>query len=129
ARNAVNADVATGMDAAIDQLEGDPEVWAGVVTGVGPVFSAGADLKAIAAGQADSLSTPGGGFGGIVRKARTKPLIAAVDGAALACGCDIALACDQIGASAAGSFVLHELKRSLLAAAGGMFRLPRALAP
>src|SRR5688500_9226385 len=83
ARNAVNSDVAAGIEAAIDKLEGDPEVWVGILTGEGPVFSAGADLKAIASGQGDSLSTRTGGFGGIVRKARTKPVIAAVDGAAL----------------------------------------------
>src|SRR5436190_8034477 len=99
ARNAVNAEVAAGMDAAIDKLEGDSEVWAGVVTGAGPVFSAGADLKAIAAGEGSSLSTSAGGFGGITRKPRTKPLIAAVNGPALAGGCEIALSCDLIVAA------------------------------
>lgn len=129
ARNAVNADVAAGMEAAIDRLEADPEVWVGVVTGEGPVFSAGADLKAIAAGQAAALSTERGGFGGITRRERTKPIVAAVDGPALAGGCEIALACDLIVASGAASFGLPEVKRSLVAAAGGLFRLPRALPP
>jgi enoyl-CoA hydratase len=129
ARNAVNAAVAFGMEAAIDRLEADPEVWVGVVSGEGPVFSAGADLKAIAAGEGDSLSTLTGGFAGITRKARTKPLIAAVNGPALAGGCEIALSCDLIVASRSATFGLPEVKRSLVAAAGGLFRLPRALPP
>src|SRR5689334_8554222 len=108
ARNAVNAAVASGMEAAIDKLEADPETWVGVVTGEGPVFSAGADLKAIAAGEGNTLSTPEGGFAGITRKAHAKPLIAAVDGPALAGGCEIALSCDLIVASTAATFGLPE---------------------
>ena len=129
ARNAVNAEVAAGMEAALDRLEADPEAWVGVVTGEGSVFSAGADLKAIAAGRGAELSTARGGFGGITRRERTKPVIAAVDGPALAGGCEIALACDLIVASSAAAFGLPEVKRSLVAAAGGLFRLPRALPP
>jgi enoyl-CoA hydratase len=129
ARNAVNGDVAKGMEAAIDQLEDDDEAWIGIVTGEGPVFSAGADLKAIAAGQAGDLQTERGGFAGIVRRERTKPLIAAVDGPALAGGCEITLACDLIVASRQASFGLPEVKRSLGAVAGGLFRLPRVLGP
>jgi enoyl-CoA hydratase len=129
ARNAVNGDVARGMEAAIDTLEADDDAWVGIVTGTGPVFCAGADLKAIAAGQAADLQTARGGFGGIVRRERTKPLIAAVDGPALAGGCEIALACDLIVASKAAAFGLPEVKRSLAAVAGGLFRLPRTLPP
>jgi enoyl-CoA hydratase len=129
ARNAVNGDVASGMEDAIDRLEDDPEAWVGVVAGDGPVFSAGADLKAIASGQVASLQTKRGGFGGIVRREREKPLIAAVDGPALAGGCEIALACDVIVASKAAAFGLPEVKRSLAAVAGGLFRLPRAVGP
>jgi enoyl-CoA hydratase len=129
ARNAVNGKVASGMEEAIDQLEASPDVWVGVVAGEGPVFSAGADLKAIAAGEAASLQTPRGGFGGITRRERTKPLVAAVDGPALAGGCEIALACDMIVASRRALFGLPEVKRSLMAAAGGLFRLPRTLGP
>ena len=129
ARNAVNGDVASGMEAALDRLEGDDEAWVGVLAGEGPVFSAGADLKAIASGQAAALQTERGGFGGIVRRDRDKPLIAAVDGPALAGGCEIALACDLIVASRAAAFGLPEVKRSLVAAAGGLFRLPRAVGP
>ena len=129
ARNAVNGDVASGMEAAIDRLEEDPDTWVGVVAGEGPVFSAGADLKAIASGQVATLQTKRGGFGGIVRRDRDKPLIAAVDGPALAGGCEIALACDIVVASKVAAFGLPEVKRSLAAVAGGLFRLPRAVGP
>lgn len=127
ARNAVNGDVAQGMEAALDRLEADDTLWIGIVSGTGPVFCAGADLKVISAGGTDSIHTNRGGFGGIARRDRMKPLIAAVDGPALAGGCEIALACDLIVASARASFGIPEVKRSLLAAAGGLFRLPRAL--
>jgi enoyl-CoA hydratase len=127
ARNAVNGDVANGMEAALDKLEEDPDIWVGVLTGNGPVFCAGADLKAIATGQAATIQTKRGGFGGLVQRDRAKPLIAAVDGPALAGGCELALACDLIVASTAARFGLPEVKRSLAAAAGGLFRLPRAI--
>jgi enoyl-CoA hydratase len=129
ARNAVNGDVANGMEAAIDRLEDDDETWVGIVAGEGPVFSAGADLKAISAGKAGELQTKRGGFAGIAQRERTKPLIAAVDGPALAGGCEIALSCDLIVASTAAAFGIPEVKRSLAAVAGGLFRLPRALGP
>jgi enoyl-CoA hydratase len=129
ARNAINGEVASGIESAIDRLEDDPDIWAGVLAGEGPVFSAGADLKAIAAGQARSLQTERGGFAGIVQRERSKPLVAAVDGAALAGGCEIVLACDLIVASRRAIFGLPEVKRSLVAAAGGLFRLPRGLGP
>lgn len=129
ARNAVNAEVAAELEAGIDRLEQDDELWVGIVAGAGPVFSAGADLKEIAAGRAAGLQTERGGFGGIAHRDRTKPLIAAVDGPALAGGCEIALACDLVVASRRASFGLPEVKRSLVAAAGGLFRLPRALPP
>jgi enoyl-CoA hydratase len=121
--------VATGIEAAIDQLEADPLTWVGILAGEGPVFSAGADLKAIAAGQADAIQTKRGGFGGITRRERTKPIIAAVDGPALAGGCEMALACDMVVASSNAVFGLPEVKRSLVAAAGGLFRLPRTVGP
>jgi enoyl-CoA hydratase len=127
ARNAVNGDLAAALEAGIDRLEEDPDSWVGVLTHVGPVFSAGADLKAIAAGQAASLATKRGGFAGLVRRERTKPLIAAVDGPALAGGFEIVLACDLVVASTAARFGLPEVKRALVAAAGGLFRLPRLL--
>jgi enoyl-CoA hydratase len=127
ARNAVNAEVAQAMEAAIDRLEAEEDAWVGIVTGDGPVFSAGADLKAIASGQGASINTERGGFGGIARRERTKPVIAAVDGPALAGGCEMVLACDMVVASTNASFGLPEVKRSLVAAAGGLFRLPRSI--
>jgi enoyl-CoA hydratase len=127
ARNAVNADVASGIEEAVDRLEADDSLWVGILTGVPPVFCAGADLKEINAGRMASLSTPRGGFGGITRRKRTKPILAAVDGAALAGGTEIALSCDLIVASAHATFGIPEVKRSLVAAAGGLFRLPRNL--
>jgi enoyl-CoA hydratase len=127
ARNAINNEVAAAVEAAIDRLEDDAELWVGVLTGAGPVFCAGADLKAIAGGEGGNLGTERGGFAGLVQRERTKPLIAAVDGPALAGGCEIALACDLIVASREARFGLPEVKRSLVAAAGGLFRLPRTL--
>ncbi|MEX2659603.1 MAG: crotonase/enoyl-CoA hydratase family protein [Acidimicrobiales bacterium] len=127
ARNAVNGDVASGLEAAIDRLEEDPDTWVAVLTGAGTVFSAGADLKAIATGQAAALNTDRGGFAGIARRERTKPIIAAVNGPALAGGCEIVLSCDLVVASSEARFGIPEVKRSLVAGAGGLFRLPRTL--
>src|ERR1700722_540443 len=127
ARNAINGAVASGMEAAIDRLEADDALWVGVITGTGPVFCAGADLKGAPPGRASGLATERGGFGGMTRRERTKPLIAAVDGLALAGGCEIALSCDLIVASTGSGFGIPEVKRSLIAGAGGLFRLPRAL--
>jgi enoyl-CoA hydratase len=125
ARNAVNGEVARGIEAAIDRIEGDANIWVGILTGMPPAFSAGADLKAINAGHFADLSTERGGFGGITRRERTKPMIAAVDGPALAGGCEIVLCCDLVVASTAASFGIPEVKRSLIAAGGGLLRLPR----
>jgi enoyl-CoA hydratase len=126
-KNAVNGDVARGMEEAIDRLEADPDVWLGVLTAEGNVFCAGADLKAINEGNAAELATERGGFAGIASRARTKPIIAAVDGPALAGGTEIVLSCDLVVASTIASFGIPEVKRSLVAAAGGLFRLPRLL--
>lgn len=125
ARNAVNGEVASGIEAAVDRLEGDDAIWLGILTGVPPVFSAGADLKEISAGNARALTTPRGGFAGITLRERTKPIIAAVDGPALAGGTEICLACDLIVASTSARFGIPEVKRCLVAAGGGLFRLPR----
>lgn len=132
ARNAVNGDVAAGVEAAIDQLESDPEVWVGILTAntegqQRPVFSAGADLKAISSGQAGSLNTRRGGFAGFVYRDREKPIIVAVDGLATAGGCEIVLAADLVVATTRSAFGLAEVKRNLIAGAGGLYRLPRAI--
>ena len=128
ARNAVNAAVAEGIDAAVKQSEADDGIWAVVLTGAGDkAFSAGADLKAIAAGEGRALSTDDGGFGGLTRAHRTKLWIAAVNGAALAGGCELVLSCDLVVASEKATFAVPEVKRGLAALAGGVFRLPRAL--
>jgi enoyl-CoA hydratase len=127
ARNAINGDVAYGLDAALARCDADPEIRAAVLAAAGPVFSAGADLKLVSAGRRQEFHTPDGGFAGIVRRARRTPLIAAVEGLALAGGCEIALSCDLIVASTSAGFGLPEVKRSLVAAAGGAFRLLRAV--
>lgn len=132
ARNAVNGDVARGMEAAIDQLEADDSLWVGILTAntdgqAKPVFCAGADLKAINSGQAGDLNTKRGGFAGFVYRERRKPIIVAVDGLATAGGCEIVLAADLVIATTRSSFGLAEVKRNLIAGAGGLFRLPRAI--
>lgn len=127
ARNAVNAAVAQGIEEAIDQIEADDSVWVGILTGVPPVFCAGADLKEINSGNAAGLATAKGGFAGFVQRERTKPVIAAVDGPALAGGTEIVLASDLVVASTTATFGVPEVKRSLVAAAGGLFRLGRKI--
>lgn len=127
ARNAVNGPLANGIEAGIDRLDSDDSLWAGVLTGTTEFFSAGADLKLIGAGRAGEMSTAKGGFAGIVLRDRTKPLIAAVEGPALAGGLEITLSCDMVAASRASRFGIPEVKRSLVAAAGGVIRLPRML--
>jgi len=127
ARNAVNPAVASGIEEAIDRIEADDGIWVGILTGVPPVFCAGADLKEINAGNAAGLATSRGGFGGFVQRERTKPVIAAVDGPALAGGTELVLASDLVVASTTATFGIPEVKRSLVAAAGGLFRLGRKI--
>ena len=128
ARNAVNGAVAAGLEAAVDRAEADPDLWAVVLTGAGPhAFCAGADLKEVSAGRSTTLASSRNGFGGFVRARRTKLWIAAAQGHALAGGLELLLACDLAIAAEGATFGLPEVKRSLVAAAGGVFRLPRAL--
>lgn len=130
ARNAVNGDVARGLDQAIATTDADPDTWVVVLTGSGAdAFSAGADLKSVSAGRGHELRTERGGFAGFVHARRAKPWIAAVNGPALAGGCEIALACDLVVAVPTARFGLPEVKRGLIASAGGLYRLPRALPP
>ncbi|MCR9277631.1 MAG: crotonase/enoyl-CoA hydratase family protein [Pseudomonadaceae bacterium] len=127
ARNAVNGDVAQGLEDALDRYEADNDLWVAILTANGKAFCAGADLKEIAAGNGHKLGTKKGGFAGIVSRQRSKPLIAAIAGSALAGGTEIALSCDMIVCSTETNFGLPEVKRSLVAGAGGLFRLPRAI--
>jgi enoyl-CoA hydratase len=129
ARNAVSPELARALEAAVQRVEQDDDVWVAVLTGAGPHFCAGADLKAIGAGRADELSTEAGGFAGFVRCPRRKPVIAAVRGFALAGGTELVLACDLVVAGSDAQFGLPEVTRGIVAAAGGLFRLPRVLPP
>ena len=126
ARNAVDQQLAADLESGIDRLEADDALWIGVLQGAGPAFCAGADLRAVAAGRAH-LTTERGGFAGIVRRDRTKPIIAAVEGPALAGGFEIVLSCDLVVAGSEACFGIPEVKRSLIANAGGLIRLPRVL--
>ena len=126
-RNSVSPELTLQLAAAMDRFEADDDVWVGILTSTGPMFSAGADLKAIGAGRGEELSTEQGGFGGFVRYPRTKPVIAAVRGFALAGGTELVLACDLVVAGTDAQFGVPEVTRGLVAAAGGLFRLPRVL--
>jgi enoyl-CoA hydratase len=123
ARNAVNEAVASGIAAAIDVLDPRPDVVAMILTGAGGTFSAGMDLKGFLAGE--NPTAGGRGFGGIVQRPPATPVVAAVEGYALAGGFELALACDLIVASEEARFGLPEVTRGLVAAAGGLLRLPR----
>ncbi len=127
ARNAINTLTAQAIGAAMDRLDDDPSLVTGVITGAGGTFCAGMDLKAFLAGERPSI--PGRGFAGIVEQPPAKPVIAAVEGYALAGGFEIALACDLIVAADNASFGLPEVKRGLVAAGGGLMRLPRRVPP
>jgi len=123
ARNAVNGEVARGIAAAVDEFDGADGVRVLIITGAGGTFSAGMDLKAFLAGDAPTVA--GRGFGGIAEQPPVKPVIAAVEGYALAGGFELALSCDLIVASETAKFGLPEVRRGLVAAAGGLLRLPR----
>ena len=121
-RNAIDVPTAAGLGAALDLLEDDPELWVGVLTGTAGVFSAGTDLN-----EEVSAATERGGEYGVVRRRRTTPLIAAVEGPAFGGGFEIALACDLVVASTTARFALPETRRGLVASSGGLFRAMRAL--
>jgi enoyl-CoA hydratase len=124
-RNAVNGAVAEGIGQALEALDADSELALGVLTGAGKGFSAGMDLKAFATGQRPWYADRG--FAGITQRSADKPLIAAVEGFALAGGLEVALACDLIVASKGTRLGIPEVKRSLVAAGGGLLRLPKVL--
>lgn len=125
ARNAITGEVAESIAAAMDQLDSDPQLRAAILTGAGGTFSAGMDLKAALAGE--PATVPGRGFAGITTAPPRKPLIAAVEGWALAGGCEMVLACDLVVAADDARFGLPEVKRGLAAGSGGLVRLPRRI--
>jgi enoyl-CoA hydratase len=125
ARNAVDLEVAKELAAAVDEFESRDDLVVGILTGAGGTFCAGMDLKAFSRGERPSL--PGRGFAGVTQRPPGKPLIAAVEGWALAGGCELALAADLIVAARDAKFGLPEVKRGLVAAGGGLLRLPKAL--
>jgi enoyl-CoA hydratase/carnithine racemase len=128
ARNAINVELSRAMSSAFGELADDDECSVVVLTGSGDkAFCAGMDLKALAAGQGETVMTTAGGFAGITRRSFPKPVIAAINGAALAGGCEIMLACDLAVAAEHATFGVPEVKRGLIASAGALFRLPNRL--
>jgi enoyl-CoA hydratase len=125
ARNAISPEVSQTMAGILDEIENDSALRAVVLTGKGEVFSAGADLKVVASGKANDIARGKGGFAGIVNRDFPKPIIGAVQGPALAGGFEIVLSCDLVIASDTARFGIPEVKRGLMAAAGGLIRLPK----
>lgn len=125
ARNAINGAVARAMAATIDDLEARPDARVLILTGAGGSFSAGMDLKGFLSGDVPVVA--GRGFAGLVQRPPTKPIIAAVEGYALAGGFELVLACDLVVASDEAKFGLPEVRRGLLAGAGGLIRLPQRI--
>jgi enoyl-CoA hydratase/carnithine racemase len=121
-RNAVNRELADQVDAALNELDDDAELWAGVLTGSATVFSAGSDL----ASNGDYVTERGGEYG-IIRRRRSKPLVAAVEGMALGGGFEIVLACDLVVAASDARFALPEVSRGVVPTCGALFRGPQAL--
>jgi len=127
-RNAISPEIAQAMDAIVNRVENDPEIRVVLLNSSDPrIFCAGADLGAVASGRGRELDTTTGGFGGFVFIARLKPWIAVVEGLALAGGAEMCLACDMIVASETAAFGLPEVKRGLMAGAGGIHRLVNAI--
>ena len=125
ARNAVNLELAQGVADAIDELDGNDDLRIGVLTGAGGTFCSGMDLKAFAQGSSPFIE--GRGFAGIVQQRPMKPLIAAIEGYALAGGLEVALSCDLLVASSDAKLGIPEVKRGLVAAAGALIRLPKRI--
>ena len=126
-RNAINRAVSEAVAAAVDELDERTDLTLGIITGTGGNFCTGMDLKAFLAGELVAL--PGRGLAGFIQRPPRKPMIAAVEGWAVAGGFEIALACDLIVAARDARFGLPEVRRGLVAAAGGLLRLPRRIPP
>jgi enoyl-CoA hydratase len=124
-RNAINSDVSRRVAGALDELDGDPGLSVGILTGAGKGFCSGMDLKAFRAGERPHVE--GRGFAGIVERPPEKPLIAAIEGFAVAGGLEVALACDLIVAARGARLGIPEVKRSLVAAGGALLRMPRTM--
>lgn len=122
AKNAMTLEAAQKIAAALDDLDSRDDLTVGIITGAGGTFCAGMDLKGFLRGERPSI--PGRGFGGLTEKPPAKPLLAAVEGYALAGGCEVVLACDMVVAARGAKFGIPEAKRGLAAAAGGLLRLP-----
>ncbi|RLQ21621.1 enoyl-CoA hydratase [Seongchinamella sediminis] len=127
AKNAVNLAVAEGMAAALEELDSNDDIRVAILTGAGGTFCAGMDLKAFVTGELPVI--PGRGFGGLTEKSPQKPLIAAVEGFALAGGLELMISCDLIVAAEDAQFGITEVKRGLVAGAGGLMKLPRQIPP
>jgi enoyl-CoA hydratase len=127
ARNAANRALAEGVADAVDRLESDDELRVAILTGAGGTFCSGMDLKAFVAGEMPVAR--GRGFAGFVEYLASKPIIAAVEGYALAGGFELAISCDLIVSAQDAKFGIPEVKRGLAAAAGGLVRLPRQIPP
>jgi enoyl-CoA hydratase/carnithine racemase len=121
-RNAIDAEMTAGLDQALNLLDDDEDLWAGVLTGDGGVFSAGTDL---ATGSGEP--TARGGYYGSVRRRRSTPVIAAVEGIAFGGGFELVLACDLVVAARTATFGLPEVARGVIATSGALFRAPRGL--
>ncbi len=128
ARNAINGAVSTAMAGFMDELTEDAECWVVVITGSGEkAFSAGMDLKAFSSGEGGDIMGASGGFAGLTQRDFPKPVIAAVNGSALAGGFEIMLSCDLVVAAEHATFGIPEAKRGLIAGAGGLLRMPKRL--
>ena len=127
AKNAMSKALAEGISAAMDRLEAEDDLRCAILTGAGGTFCSGMDLKGFLRGERPSIE--GRGFGGLTEWTPKKPVIAAVDGYALAGGMELALSCDLIVANSGSKFGIPEAKRGLAAAAGGLIKLPRQIPP
>ena len=125
ARNAANKALAEGVAAAMDRLDSDDNIRVAILTGAGGTFCSGMDLKAFVTGETPNVE--GRGFAGLTEATPRKPLIAAVEGYALAGGLELAISCDLIVAADDAKFGIPEVKRGLAAAAGGLIKLPRQI--
>ena len=121
-RNAIDAEMTQAIDAAMNRLDDDPDLWVGVLTGGPDMFCAGTDMAATS-----GTPTERGGIYGLVGRTRAKPLIAAVEGVAFGGGFEVVMACDMVIAASNARFALPEVKRGLIASSGALFRASRVL--